>query len=225
MKTFVYGDSFSNAEWCKCTTDKMWYAPLVSGELVDRTREGASTEEMFLLAVNDAVTNSNARFILATGMMYSRLMLYKDRLYDNEQIRDGSLTDCLPYFDTQRLDKNLHVGIFHHTLVWAKYLTNIVTFKSLMDSRSHEWLAVHMHTDKKDYQSPLNPMILPLLKTTANMVNYVDQRHSCYSVCQQAEIKPWDYDQHGYNGHHSAEGQQYFSKHVLKVLQERNILI
>ena len=229
MKTFVYGDSFSNAEYCKCPQDKMWYAPFVAGELVDRTRASSSTEEMFLLATNDAVTNSHSRFILGTGMMYSRLMLYTDDLYNKEQVRKGQLQDCLKFFSTQFLRKksfvfeSLHISMFHHTLVWSKYLSNIVLFHSLMTMHQHTWLAVHMHTDRKDYQSPAHPLVLPLLKQTAAMPNYVDQRHSCHSVCKDAGIKPMDYAEYSWHGHHTQPGQQHFASHVNKLITDRNI--
>jgi len=223
MKTFVYGDSFNNANFCKCSHDQMWYAPLVQGELIDRTREGASTEEMFLLATNDAVNHSGARFILATGVLYSRLMLYTDQLYDNEQVRAGTLTDCMPYLSTQELEKTLHTGIFHHTLVWAKYLSHTVTLHSLMQSQSHQWFMVHMHTDRNEYQSPANPLVLPLLKHTATMPNYLDHTHSCMNVCQDAGIRPWDYDQYSWSGHHSVEGQQHFGAYAQKMFQDRGL--
>ena len=224
MKTFVYGDSFTNSELCKCPKDKMWYAPLVEGELVDRTRVSASTEEMFLKATNDAVNHTNARFIFGTGVMYSRVMIYTAQLYVNEQVRQGTFDDCLPYFDTQESIESLHVGMFHHTLVWSKYLSNIVTLDSLLKAQSHQWFMVHMNTDKHEYHSPGNPLVLPLLKRTAAMPNYLDQRHSCIRICKDAGIRPYDYDKFGWSGHHSAEGQQLFSSHVVKMFTKRGML-
>ena len=224
MKTFVYGDSFSNTKWCKCPHDKMWYAPFVQGELVDRTRRGASTEEMFLKATNDAVNYTNSRFIFGTGAMYSRVMIYTDQLYAKEQVRQGKFEDCLPYFATHEIDKSLHVGMFHHTLVGAKYLSNIVSLASLLQAQSHQWFMVHMNTDHHEYHSPGNPLVLPLLKRTAAMPNYLDQRHSCIRVCRDADIKPLDYDQFSWSGHHTVEGQQCFGTHVVKMFSKRGLL-
>ena len=231
MKTFVYGDSFSNAELSKCPPDKMWYAPFVEGELIDRTRPGASTEEMFLLAINDAVTNKNCRFLLGTGMMYSRLAMYTDDLYEKEQVRQGKLADCLPFFQTKFLSKTSfvfgkdYVSLFHHTLVWSKYLSNIITLNTLMQSQQHKWVAVHLGTPRDDYQSWKHPLVLPLLQRTAAIANYVDQRNSCFDVCKDAGIKPWDYDQYSWNGHHTTEGQQHFGAHIKNILQSRGVLI
>ena len=126
----------------------MWYAPLVQGELVDRTRAGASTQEMFLLAVNDAVQTESSHFILGTGQMYSRIMLYRDQLYADETVQGGTVTDCLPHFDTQRLDKDLHPGIFHHTLVWSQYLSQVATTASLLRTLNHNFLIAHMNADQ-----------------------------------------------------------------------------
>ena len=63
----------------------MWYSRFVKGELVDRTRAGASTQEMFLLANTDAVSNTNCRFIFGTGVLYSRLPIYSDGVYTDEK--------------------------------------------------------------------------------------------------------------------------------------------
>ena len=223
MKTFVYGDSFSNHKWCNCSQDQMWYAPLVQGELVDRTREGASTQEMFLLAVNDAVQTESSRFIMGTGQMYSRIMLYRDQLYADETVQGGTVTDCLQHFDTQRLDKDLHPGIFHHTLVWSQYLSQVATTASLLRTLNHNFLIAHMNADRQSHVNLRHPLVRPLLRHTAKIKEYVDHRNSCKSVCEQAGIQPHDYHQYSWSGHHGAKGQKHFGQHIYTITQEREL--
>ena len=218
MKTFVYGDSFSNHEWCQCPQDRMWYAEFIQGELIDRTRVSASTQEMFLLATTDAVANPTARFILGTGVMYSRMMLYTDQLYADEQ-RHDSIDSCLQHFDTQQLDRELHVGIYHHTLVWSQYLANVVSFGSV----AQQWLITHMNTPANEHIAVTHPLIQPLLKRTMSMPEYIDHRHSCRHLCEQAGILPHDHAQYGWDGHHSEAGQHYFGQHIQAIIKEREI--
>jgi len=223
MKTFVYGDSFSHHKECKCPQDQMWYAPLVKGDLVDRTRSGQSTAETFLLAINDAVQEPASRFVLGSPLLFCRMPIYKDQLYDHEQITSGTVDDCFPFFGTHSLEKHLHVSLFHHTLVWSQYLANVLSFAHIARHHEHQFVITHMGTPASEHITRGHPLILPLLKQTTKIPEYIDQKHSCPTVCQRAGILPWDHAEYGSHGHHSREGQQHYGTYIANMIRERNL--
>lgn len=230
MKTYVYGDSFSNTLECKCEPGEMWYAPFVQGDLVDRTRRGSSTDEAFLLMHHDAICDPGARFLFGTGAMYSRLTTYTDGLYDNETVKEHStIEDCLEFFSTQGFDdhnedavKIMHPDMFHHTLVWTRYLTQVILTASLLPPTS-SWLVVHMHCDRDEWQSPHHPMVKPLLQRISGIPNYIDQQHSCFNLCRDHGVRAVDWQEYGEHGHQGPEGQRLFGEHIKQIINERGL--
>ena len=227
MKTYVYGDSFSNAVKCECEPDEMWYAPFVQGTLVDRTRVGSSTDEAFLRMHHDIICDPGARFLLGTGSIYSRLTKYTDELFENETVREHhTFEDCLDFFDTVYLHgdggKVMHPDIFHHTLVWTRYLTQIILTASLLPPTS-SWMVVHMHCDRDEWQSPHHPMVKPLLQRINGIPNYIGHEHSCYGLCKEHGVRAVDWQEYGAAGHQGPEGQQLFGNYIKKISHERKI--
>ena len=225
MKTFVYGDSFSNHEICKCPQDRMWYSRFVEGELIDRTRAGASTQEMFLLAATDALTHTGERFLFGAGVLYGRLPIYSDGVYTDEKIGAAhSLEECLPYVETQKFEPRFSVAMFHHTWVWATFYTQVAAMSALLQSRGHEWLLTHMSTPKDEHFNPQHPLIKNSHEHVNAMKNYVDHANSCQQVCMEWGIRPLDWQTYGRHGHHTMEGQQFFGKWIKRITDHRGIL-
>lgn len=231
MKTFVYGDSFSNHEMCECTQDQMWYSGFVEGELIDRTRGGASTDEAFLLMHHDAICDPDARFLFGTGAMYSRLTKYTDGLYENETVREHhTIDDCLGFFGTHRFDQDynedavkiMHPDIFHHTLVWTRYLTQIILTASLLPSTSL-WLVVHLHCDRNEWQSPHHPMVKPLLQRISGIPNYIGHEHSCFNLCKDNDVRAVDWEKYGESGHQGPAGQRLFGDYIKQIVHDRGL--
>ena len=171
---------------------------------------------------NDAIRDPNARFLFGTGVMYSRLTTYTDGLYENEQIRaHHPVEDCLKYFKTHTLEMGDNPDMFHHTLVWTRYLTQIILTDLLLPAGS--WMAVQMHCTREDWQSPNHPMVKHLLDRVNGIPNYIDQDHSCNSLCNDWGILPHDWQIHSRHGHQGAEGQGRFREHIAAIAEERNL--
>ena len=202
----------------------MWYSRFVKGELVDRTRAGASTQEMFLLANTDAVSNTNCRFIFGTGVLYSRLPIYSDGVYTDEKIGAAhSLEDCLPYIETQKFEPRFSVAMFHHTMVWATFFTQVATLSSLLESQGHQWCMAHMATPKKEHLNPKHPLIRPAYNYVSAMPNYVSHVWSCLEVCMEWGIRPLDWQTYGRHGHHTVEGQKKFGETIATMMKNRGV--
>jgi hypothetical protein len=238
-KIFVYGDSFTTPANCRTTCEHMWYR-YVSDEnrtavVVNRARSGNNTAHMFLEATHDCLTNERPVDLLIGLGPLQRLPKYTDGWYHEESLlptADTTLEHCLEYMrsqtpsemelqNTQRARTTVDVlfEMYHPTLLWANLYKNIVSLDRLAQHHGHRLLVVHMH--HREFEHNKHHTLIKPLEEGAILCNYIDQLDSCHVVCARAGIRPWDYDEHGEHGHHSAEGQMFFGKHIRRLLDER----
>jgi len=230
-KTFVYGDSFSSVQFistlCDITQQQMWYHAFVEGELVDRTKPGKSPHTMFLQATHDAITHAHpVRMIVALGAC-QRLTAYTDGWNEEETLKDvdpntplpseprrTTLTDCERYFDRVIMSKQ-NMDQFHPTLIWANIYKHILDLALRCDSQAHELLILHMNTTPDNtWIHKSHPLIAPLCERAEALPNYMTELESCNLVCQRQGIRPMDYEQYGWQGHHGPEGQTSFGTYM-----------
>jgi len=230
-KSFVYGDSFSSVQFistlCDITQQQMWYHAFVEGELVDRTKPGKSPHTMFLQATHDAITHAHpVRMIVALGAC-QRLTAYTDGWNEEETLKDvdpntplpseprrTTLTDCERYFDRVIMSKQ-NMDQFHPTLIWANIYKHILDLALRCDSQAHELLILHMNTTPDNtWIHKSHPLIAPLCERAEALPNYMTELESCNLVCQRQGIRPMDYEQYGWQGHHGPEGQTSFGTYM-----------
>ena len=233
-KIFIYGDSFSHPPACRTVETDMWYHHAFSAhttaQFISRTNTRMSADNMFLQAGHDCITQSDpAHMVIALGPL-QRVSMYTDGWYSEEQLQDidyatagkrfpalprqTDLTDCWPYFDSLRPSaaNRENINLFHPTLLWAKLYDHIVKLDALAHKHGHSITVLHMSHTEKEYNQN-HPLVTPL-ERAAMQCNYITEAHSCSAVCQQAGIKPWDFDLYGNGGHHSTEGQIYFGNYI-----------
>lgn len=228
MRTILYGDSYSFPEACNTDNNDMWYAHVFNSaqEILNRAKPWNNPETMFLQATHDCVTHKEpTQFVVALGPL-QRLPTYEDGWYDEETLRANDevghrtdLSHCQQYFGSfvwRNAQEAKHLALFHPTLTWARLYSKIITLDALCRSAGHRLLVLHMSVYQKDYNE-LHPLISPLSDRVSDL-DYIDETHSCNSVCMEAKIKPWDYDKYGWMGHHSAEGQKHFGLHIKNIL-------
>ena len=231
-KTFVYGDSFSNYEYTKIlepslkSTD-MWYNHIAKGDVIDRTKPGKSPHTMFLQATHDAITHADpVRMIVALGAC-QRLTVYTDGWNEEETLKDvdpdtplpnparrTTLDDCEPFLD--RAERNMqNMAQFHPTLIWANIYKDILDLALRCDSQAHELLILHMNTTPDNtWINKSHPLVAPLCERAEALPNYMTEQESCNLFCQRHDIRPVDYEQYGWQGHHGVEGQHCFGTHI-----------
>jgi hypothetical protein len=231
METIIYGDSFSNSDACRCTAEQMWFAQVFddTNNITDRTKSQNNVDTMFLQATHDCVTHSApTRMVIALGPL-QRLGMYTDGWYESERLlaldgdgRPHDLADCQQYFSSFTVDHvNRHTqNLFHPTYLWAKLYSDILRLDALCARSGHRLLVLHMSVTKRPYNTG-HPLVAPL-ERAMDRARYINEEHSCTRVCEQAGIRPWDYDRYGWIGHHSAEGQAHFGRHIRSILQSWN---
>ena len=239
-KTIIYGDSFSSLDYIRTLCDihrgQMWYAPLVCGELTDRTRAGKSPFTMFLQATHDAITEASpVRMIVALGACH-RLPTYTDGWYGEEQLkpvdpntplpdpaRPTTLSDCEKYLDRASMTKD-NLPQFHPTLMWAMIYKGIVDLGLRCAEHGHQLLVLHMNTTPTTpWINKTHHLIAPLCQRAESMQNYIMEVDSCCHICQQSDVRPLDYDSYNWQGHHGPEGQAIFGKHIKKLIAQRQL--
>lgn len=231
----VYGDSFSTPVSSLTDPDKMWfrYAWPDHGVLVNRSRPSNSTQAMFLEATHDAITRTEpTKLVVALGPL-SRLPIYRDGWYDREQLtenrpEDGStatLADASARLQSLRVDelesapsKSL-IDLFHPTLLWSVLFQQVLCLGALCRDRGHDLRVLHMSHAKQDYYGR-HVLTSPLQLAVSREGSYLHIEHSCSSVCHRAGIRPHDYDQYGWGGHHGPEGQRHFGLYIRQLLQQ-----
>jgi len=231
MEIVVYGDSFSNPDNCKARCSDMWYRHVAQenfdATVTNRARAGNNTQHMFLEATHDCVTNTTPlKMLIGLGPL-ARLPKYTDKWYDEELIRGTDITDYLGHMQSHRptdadnfdIKDTRLMEMYHPTLLWANLYKNVISLDAMARKHGHDILIVHMHHTEYEHHRD-HPLVRPL-EEMATHCNYVEQLHSCNAVCRQAGILPWDKDQYGSDGHHSAEGQIHFGRHIRALLEER----
>ena len=238
-KTFVYGASSSSLQFmstlCDITQQQMWYHDFVEGVLVDRTKAGKSPSTMFLQATHDIVTSTQpVRILVALGTCY-RVPIYTDGWHEKEQLtwqdpttpwyyppRETTLGDCEQYLDSARLD-GIDPQQLHPTLVWAQIYKGITDLAVRCGQQQHQLLVVHMIACANDKVKKEHPLIAPLCRQAESLDCYINEVHSCRTVCESKGIRSMDHDQYGVQGHHGPEGQAEFARHVGKIIEERQL--
>jgi hypothetical protein len=236
-KIIIYGDSLSNTESCQTIDEHMWYRYVFpeysSDKFINRSKLGNSVGTMFLQAGHDCLTHVDPIMIVVALGPLQRLPAYTDGWYDKEILtninsnstaeqyplppKPTGLQDCQPYFDSyssQKVSMDT-VNLFHPTLLWSTMYDQVNKLNALVEKHNHSMLVVHMSHLKKEYNLK-HPLISPLENAAMNC-NYINEDHSCNNVCKNVGIKPWDFDEYGYHGHHSKEGQEYFGKYIKKI--------
>ena len=238
-KTFVYGDSFSSVQFistlCDITHQQMWYHDFVAGELVDRTKVGKSPATMFLQATHDAITEKKpVRIIVALGAC-GRVPIYTDGWYEEEQLswqdpatpwpdkpRETTMTDCEQYFASASLDR-IDPQQLHPSLMWSQIYKGITDLALRCVQQQHQLLVLHMNASANDRIKKRHPLIAPLCQQAESLDCYIDESHSCMTVCEDKAIRSMDHDRYDVHGHHGPEGQAEFARHVGKIVEERRL--
>lgn len=231
-KTFVYGDSFSNYEYTKnlepsLQRTDMWYNHIAKGDVIDRTKPGKSPHTMFLQATHDAITHADpVRMIVALGAC-QRLTVYTDGWHEEETLKDvdpdtplpnpprrTTLDDCEPFLDRAEMNMQ-NMAQFHPTLIWANIYKDILDLALRCGSQAHELLILHMNTTPDNtWINKSHPLVAPLCERAEALPNYMTEQESCNLICQRHDIRPVDYEQYGWQGHHGVEGQHCFGTHI-----------
>ena len=239
-QTIVYGDSFSNYKYISdlspISQNQMWFNYVATGKIIDRTKPGQSPFTMFLQATHDVISHKEpTRLILALGAC-TRLPTYIDGWYKDEQLKDidpttplpdparpTNLTDCEPYFNHAEVNKH-NMDQLHPTLLWATIYKEIINLSQLCQTHQHQLIIVHMNADSKNgWIHKKHPLIKPLCECAENLPNYFTEQESCKAVCEQANIKPLDFNVYKWNGHHGLEAQQFFGRYISNKTVEKQL--
>ena len=212
----------------------MWYRYVFSQykdeQFINRTKPSNSVGTMFLQAGHDCLTNIVPIMIIVALGPLQRLPMYTDGWYGQETLTDvdvvtakeryplpprpTDLGDCQQYFeryDVKDVTKK-SINLFHPTLLWANLYDQVVKLDALTRARNHKMMIVHMCHNEKEYNIN-HPLVRPL-ELAAVRCNYINEENSCSLICKRAGIQPHDFNEWGYFGHHSAEGQRHFGKHI-----------
>ena len=81
-----------------------------------------------------------------------------------------------------------------------------------------------MNTDpKNNWIHKKHPLIKPLCEHAERLPSYFNEQDSCKTVCEQASIKPLDFNLYEWDGHHGLEAQQLFGRYISNKAIEKQL--
>jgi len=217
-KIIIYGDSFSNYRSCNATQEQMWYRNVLQHfketPVIYRTRDSKSPDQMFLEAANDSVSNRDKILCIIAIGVFNRVSTY------SSNGGEKTLEDCEKYFARLDVSKET-MDLFHPALVWSKLYWQIASTAALIKQQGHDCVFLHMTADAGVIIEQSHPLVKIMKEKVENSDFYISETHSAKTVCEQAEIKPVDFDLYQWHGHHGPRGQRYFGEHIEKHIMER----
>lgn len=217
-KIIIYGDSFSNHRGCGATREQMWYQDVLrhfkETPVAYRTRDSKSPDQMFLEAANDAVSSRDKILCIIAIGVFNRVSTYRSAG------EEKTLEDCEKYF--ARLDISREtVDLFHPALVWSKLYWQVASTAALIKQQGHDCVFLHMTADPGVIMEQSHPMVKTMREKVESSNFYISEAHSAKTVCEQAGIKPIDFDLYQWHGHHGPAGQKHFGEYIEKHIMEK----
>jgi hypothetical protein len=243
-KIIIYGDSFSTPAICRTDEVGMWYRSVFpsygDSHFLNRARPGNSVGNRFLESGHDWITHSGPSMLVIAMGPLQRLSSYTDGWYEQEKLKEqdpesardlyplparkNDLSDCEKYLEGYSVNKQIKdkriMNLFHPTLLWSSMYDQIIKLDALASRHGHSILVLHMSHLQREYNEK-HPLVYPL-EQAALQCNYITEEHSCHAVCKEAGIKPWDFEEYRWFGHHSREGQKFFGEYIKKLLSDRH---
>ena len=227
----LLGDSFSNAKACLCDEKQMWYWPIVEktqSQLFDRTRAGASLEEISIKLRHALAEDIPVDQVLIGLPPLDRRPTLDMPWETNPIDQQKKETDYYNFFGRVNAldipDKIIH--FVHPLLVLANSMSSILYMIESCETRGIECLVVNMTHDFYQYNGVLvdqHPFTKKIFNELSLNKKFMPHNRSCKNICRENNVKPWDFEQFSWTGHHGAEGQTVFSKYVLEYIDKNQI--
>jgi hypothetical protein len=97
----------------------------------------------------------------------------------------------------------------------------VASTAALIKQHGHDCIFLHMAADPAVIKEHTNPMVKTMKEIVEASNFYIPETHSAKHVCEQAQIKPTDFDRYQWHGHHGPEGQKYFGEYIEKHIMQR----
>jgi hypothetical protein len=230
-KILILGDSFSNPGACKCIPEQMWWHYLVEdiqgGLIVDLTKAGGSMEEINIKLCQQLATTHMDRVIIGLPPLDRRALLTIPWEDGNGRF-SKSLTDYHQQFDHINAndvpDRIIH--FLHPLLILAGSMSTIVSMLNLCKQKNIQCFIANMTWDFFSYNGidpRNNTFTKDLFLELHQYKNFLPHDQSCKNLCEAQNIRPHDFNQYGWAGHHSAQGQRLFGEHVYNHCRQHNV--
>lgn len=230
LKLNVFGDSYTTPNFCVAPTDSFWglMAQKLNVVNIDNySHPGFSLDHIVHIILNEDFNFEQECFIIGIPPLIryiayndeSKTMWHKNSFtlaFDKPcKTTIESLTNTQRFsFDEQF--KNDKSGALRFNAEWndVQCLEKIYLLHQYLTSKSAKFIIVNL-SNPLHYQD-----LWPAGKTIMTKVGLLKEciifDHTYYSVNYQDKIKPADFDQHGWQGHHGAEGNKNWYNKILE---------
>lgn len=230
LKLNVFGDSYTTPNFCVAPADSFWglIAQTLNVATIDNySHPGFSLDHIVHIILNEDFNFEQDYFIVGIPPLI-RYIGYNDKFdtvwhknsytppFDNPcKTTVESLTNTQRFrFDEQF--KNDKSGALRFSAEWndVQCLEKIYLLHQYLMSKSAKFVMVNL-SNPVHYQD-LWPAGKTIMTKVSQLKECIIFDHTYYSVNYQDKIKPADFDQHSWQGHHGAEGNKNWYTKILE---------
>ena len=228
-KLYVFGDSFSTPDYCVEPTQSFWglaAQDLNVKNIVNYSHVGFSLDHVIHILLNENFDFTNDYFLIGIPPLV-RYMAYSDNSdtvwhcthFDSvfnrnvEEVTSLSKTQRFKFEQQFTNDKN---GVDRFNAEWneAQNIEKIFLLAQYLKSLGSKFMTVNL-APPLIYQDQW-PVAKNIIIKTKNLKECIIFEDTYYSVNLADQIKPADYNDFGYSGHHGPEGNANWYNKILK---------
>ena len=229
VKLHVFGDSYSTPNVCVSPQESFW--GLTAQDLeVDKIQNyshiGFSLDHVLHILLNETFDFSTDYFLIGIPPLI-RYVAYNDSYnttwnlteFDRDFTKNSQTINCLSNtqrFNFERQFENNVNEVDRFNAEWndVQCLEKIFLLHQYLKSQNVKFMIVNLSVPIV-YQD-LWPAGCNIMIRVKQLTECVVFDNTYYSVNYQDQIKPADFDQYGWVGHHGAEGNQNWYNKVIK---------
>ena len=229
---YVIGDSYTTPDCCVQVNDSYWkkFGQFIQADtIVNHSHPGKCNQSMLRNAMRFCLDNSDKKIFVLVGLTTIYRLDYQDFSFENnDNTENGNMAEL--YIHNFEMHNNKSMGEYDKWFVdkWTYEhtfcnLTNsIIAHAYFFESKNVDYLIHNCSVPlNEDIYNPFLKSFCIELRNKKSIPNLFTNTY--YSLNKEKGIKPADFEQYGWMGHHGEEGNQVYFEY-LKQVYEREYL-
>ena len=227
---YVDGDSYTTPNMHVDIKDSYWslfgnYVKI--SNIVNYAYPGKSNEGIFRNATRFILDNNDKELFMLLGFTHLERYDVFDREHElrilsGEPVRPLNLNPCeqgvVTKSYTQSSKESDTLVYWHREFDETKFLSNLINFSAFCQQKNVKFMLHYCSKPLVDPKIPLSESFFSEVQRIPNIINLFDNTYQTYN--QKLKIKPADYEQYGWNGHHGPAGNKAYFEFLISKYNE-----
>jgi len=225
---YVIGDSYTTPDCCVQVDDSYWkkFGQFIQADtIVNHSHPGKCNQSMFRNAMRFCLDNSDKKIFVLVGLTTIFRLDYQDTSFENiKNKNNGNEAEIfihnleLQNASHEELDKwFIEKWTYEHT--FCNLVNAIIAHSSFFKSRNIDYLIHNCSSPlHEDIDSPFLKSFCLELGKDYKIPNLFGNTY--LSLNKDRGIKPVDFQQYGWNGHHGKEGNQVYFEYLKQIYNQ-----